>query len=692
MSDMKVQAELKLKDNLSKPAGTALEALGKSAAKTGTAVDAIGKSQGMQRTAKDAADAARNMSGMARTAKETSQGMDAAALSAKRFRDGAQDAARLIASMRNNMQGVQRTIRDAAGQMQGLGRGAATAMRGAAALGTAGYVAKAALQKPVNLETKSLEAANTIYNELPSDERVKKAKDLRASAFENARKYGGSAESAMDMQTRLAAGGLDDATIAKLTPAALKTVVASGAESKDVAALLVKGIKNNMFTAEQAELAMDEAVMGGKKGSFEFASMAKYLPDAAALGTGMKSHKGYQMHIANLQAVETVSANEDAAGNNYKNLLQKLNAKDVRENFKKKGKIDLTKIELDAAAKGIDPITAMVGAIDGIMGKNKNYQKLKKKLEAAKNNDERREITEQMLDIFQGSKLAQLIPDMQALTALIGILSQKGYRDGVLQSIQNAQGTVDADHSVIASGTEYKEQQVATETDYAASKTHDATKPYIDAALDFASNLARENPTTATAAYAGGTAMTAGAAAGAAGSLLGGGSILQGAAKGLLTGAEATAKASPLFMLGGAMYKVHQTATDASLTTAEKDINNMETYGQFGGALSGAAMGAAVGSVVPLLGNVAGGIIGGIMGYFAGGKAGKATGQMIWGDEATPSQGQHPVPDEYAAALQYVQQQTSQPIQATIQLNVELDGDKVAAAVEQRQLRESTRH
>ena len=318
MSDMQVQAELTLKDNLSKPAGTALEALGKSAAKTGTAVDAIGKNQGMQRTAKDAADAARNMSGMARTAQETSRGMDAAALSAKRFRDGAQDAARLIASMRNNIQGVQRTIRDAAGQMQGLGRGAATAMRGAAALGTAGYVAKAALQKPVNLEAKSLEAANTIYNELPSDERVKKAKELRASAFENARKYGGSVESAMDMQTRLAAGGLDDATIAKITPAALKTVVASGAESKDVASLLVKGIKNKMFTADQAELAMDEAVMGGKKGSFEFASMAKYLPDAAALGTGMKSHKGYQMHIANLQAVETVSANEDAAGNNCK--------------------------------------------------------------------------------------------------------------------------------------------------------------------------------------------------------------------------------------------------------------------------------------------------------------------------------------------------------------------------------------
>lgn len=692
MSDMQVQAELKLKDNLSKPAGTALEALGKSAAKTGTAVDAIGKNQGMQRTAKDAADAARNMSGMARTAQETSRGMDAAALSAKRFRDGAQDAARLIASMRNNMQGVQRTIRDAAGQMQGLGRGAATAMRGAAALGTAGYVAKAALQKPASLEAKSLEAANVAYEDLSPGERIKKAKEMRMAAFINARKYGGSADAAMDMQTQFAAGGLDGATIDKLMPAAMKAVVAGGAETKDVVALLVKGLKNNMFTVDQASLALDEAVMGGKKGNFEFASMAKSLPDAAALGTGMKSHKGYQMHIANLQAVETVSANADAAGNNYKNLLQKLNAKEVRDNFKNKGKIDLTKIEIAAAAKGIDPITAMVGAIDGMMGKNKNYQKLKKKLSEAKNDDERREYAQQMLDIFQGSKLAQLIPDMQALTALIGIMSQKGYRDEVLQSIQNAKGTLDADHSVVASGTEFKEQQLATEKDYAASKTHDAVKPWLDKGLDTVTGFARENPAATTAAYAGGTGVTAAAGVGAANAFLGGGNLVQGAAKGLLTGVEATAKASPLFMLGGAMYKVHQTASDASLTTAEKNINNMETYGQFGGALSGAAMGAAAGSVFPLIGNAIGAAIGGIMGYFAGGKAGKATGQMVWGDESTPSQGQHPVPDEYAEALQYVQHQAAQPIQATFQLNVELDGDKVAAAVETRQLRESTRH
>lgn len=688
MSDMQVQAELTLKDNLSKPAGTALEALGKSAAKTGTAVDAIGKNQGMQRTAKDAADAARNMSGMARTAQETSRGMDAAALSAKRFRDGAQDAARLIASMRNNMQGVQRTIRDAAGQMQGLGRGAATAMRGAAALGTAGYVAKAALDKPVSFESKSLDAANTIYGDIAPGERIKKASQLRAQAFEAARKYGGGADQAMEIIQGLAAGGLDGDSIDRLLPTALKTVVAGKLQSKDVTNLLLKGLKNKMFTLDQADLAMDEGLKGGKQGSFEFKNMAKYLPQFAALGTGMKSHAGYQMHIANAEAIETVSADPDQAGNNYINLLQKLNAPDVKNNFKKKG-INLTKVQLQAASKGIDPVTAMADAVESLMHKSKGYQKLKKKLAAAQNDDERRQIAEQMVDIMQGSQLAQLIPDRQALTGLVGITSQKAYRDEVLAGVRAAAGTVEADHNVIASGTEFKEQQLATEKDYAASKTHDTVKPWLDKGLDTVTDFARENPAATTAAYAGGTGVTAAAGVGAANALLGGGSVVQGAAKGLFAGAEATAKASPLLMLGGAMYKVHQTATDASLTTAEKNINNMATYGQFGGALSGAAMGAAAGSVVPLLGNIAGGILGGIMGYFAGGKAGKATGDLMWGDEAAAQKGQ-PSPQETAAQTAQLLQQ--QPINATIQLNVELDGDAVAAAVEKRQLRESSRH
>lgn len=687
MSDMQVQAELRLKDNLSKPAGTALEALGKSAAKTGTAVDAIGKSQGMQRTAKDASDAARIMNGMARTAQETSRGMDAAALSAKRFRDGAQDAARLIASMRSNMQGVQRTIRDAAGQMQGLGRGAATAMRGAAALGTAGYVAKAALDKPVSFESKSLDAANTIYGDIAPGERIKKASQLRAQAFEAARKYGGGADQAMEIIQGLAAGGLDGDSIDRLLPTALKTVVAGKLQSKDVTNLLLKGLKNKMFTLDQADLAMDEGLKGGKQGSFEFKDMAKYLPQFAALGTGMKSHAGYQMHIANAEAIETVSADPDQAGNNYINLLQKLNAPDVKNNFKKKG-INLTKVQLQAASKGIDPVTAMADAVESLMHKSKGYQKLKKKLAAAQNDDERRQIAEQMVDIMQGSQLAQLIPDRQALTGLVGITSQKAYRDEVLAGVRDAAGTVEADHNVIASGTEFKEQQLATEKDYAASKTHDTVKPWLDKGLDTVTDFARENPAATTAAYAGGTGVTAAAGVGAANALLGGGNIVQGAAKGLLTGAEVTAKASPLFVLGGAMYKVHQTATDASLTTAEKNINNMETYGQFGGALSGAAMGAAAGSVVPLLGNIAGGILGGIMGYFAGGKAGKATGDLMWGDEV--AQKGQPSPQETAAQTAQLLQQ--QPINATIQLNVELDGDKVAAAVEQRQLRESSRH
>lgn len=50
--DLRVQAELRLKDNLSKQARSALEGVEKSAQETGKAVDAIGKGDGAKRLAR----------------------------------------------------------------------------------------------------------------------------------------------------------------------------------------------------------------------------------------------------------------------------------------------------------------------------------------------------------------------------------------------------------------------------------------------------------------------------------------------------------------------------------------------------------------------------------------------------------------------------------------------------------------
>ena len=691
MSDMQVQAELKLKDNLSKPAGTALEALGKSAAKTGTAVDVIGKNQGMQRTAKDAADAARNMSGMARTAQETSRGMDAAALSAKRFRDGAQDAARLIASMRNNMQGVQRTIRDAAGQMQGLGRGAATAMRGAAALGTAGYVAKAALEKPVSYEKQLASMANVAYADRDAAGRKAGMADLDAAIVSAVRQGGGKREdAAATLNAMLASGAIDESTAKdKLLPLIMKGSTASGASGEELANILVKGISQGQFSADEAEIALDKAIKAGEAGQFELKDMARWLPQIISAGKGMKGMAGFDAHLANLQGIAQVTGSNDQAGNAYFNLLGKLTSTDATNNFKKL-KIDLPKELAKGRMSGKDTVSTFVDLVQTrVVSKDKRFQSLQKKIAATRDKDEYRALMEQAAEILQGTAVGKIIQDREALLGLVGIMNQRKTIQEVQQALQHARGSTQTSFDVMASTGAYAQEQAANETDIAASGIYNRVKDPMNNALKSTAAFARENPVAAQTAVGGSIAATTTAAGGAVASMLGGGNVVQGATKGLAFGAKTMVRGAPIFALADAGYKIYRTANDTNLTTAEKNINNMETYGQFGGALSGAAMGAAAGSAIPLIGNVAGAILGGIMGYFAGGKAGKATGDLMWGDEAAAQKGQ-PSPQE--TAVQTAQLLQQQPINATIQLNVELDGDKVAAAVEQRQLRESSRH
>ena len=150
MSDnLQVQAELKLKDNLSKPASTALDVMGKAAAKTGTAVDAIGKGQSMQRTARDASDAARSMGDVARKATEVKAGLH-----------GAEQRA---TALRRAMQGVGQSAREAVTHMQRMGNGLNGVWKGGTAVAASGYAAKTTLERPVNKEQQYLYDATIAF-------------------------------------------------------------------------------------------------------------------------------------------------------------------------------------------------------------------------------------------------------------------------------------------------------------------------------------------------------------------------------------------------------------------------------------------------------------------------------------------------------------------------------------------------
>ena len=722
--DLEVEARLTLKDDLSKKAGTALDAVGKKARNAGKAADALSAAkkdageQAYERTAQAADKAATAIDKMARS---TERARDAHG----RFVSGsgsgmgrvAQDAEKAERSM-GRLEAMARRTGTA---LSKIGGAMGTARDAGAGLMAGGYVAARAVQKPIAYEKQLAEMANSTYRKRDVAGRIEGMKDLDEAVKEAIRIGGGSREQAAGALGTMIRGDLDSATARRLLPLVQKTATASQADPNELAAILVKGIKQGQFKVDEAEEVLEMALRAGDAGQFELKDQARWLPQLFSEGKGMKGKEGYKQHLANLQAIAEVSGSSDQAGNAYYNLLGKLTAPDTAKNLEDFG-VNLPK-ELEKAAKeGEDPVSAFVRIVEErVVNTNKSYKKIKAQLAAAKG-PERQALLKQAEEILQGSAVGRILQDREARLGFVGIMSQGETKKSVLAELDNAKGAIDASYKVMASTTDVQLQQAANEKDIAASAAFSEVKPHIDNMLTGLRDAAQEFPRLTTVVYEAATALGVFAAVGMAwggsrmlrgggGKLLGGaGKLLGGAGKtaveaggkaalaktaadvggkAVLKGtaleaggkavADATAKtvAKETIQAGAktlgkgflgaefamSAYDIWQTENDPNLTRQQKDQANMATYGGFGGALAGAAAGASAGSVVPVIGTTAGALIGGLLGWWAGREAGEGAGKLVYSDPVSESQ-------------------MSRPIQIDNRITLEVDGEPMARKVE----------
>ena len=722
--DLEVEARLTLKDDLSKKAGTALDAVGKKARNAGKAADALSAAkkdageQAYERTAQAADKAATAIDKMARS---TERARDAHG----RFVSGsgsgmgrvAQDAEKAERSM-GRLEAMARRTGTA---LSKIGGAMGTARDAGAGLMAGGYVAARAVQKPIAYEKQLAEMANSTYRKRDVAGRIEGMKDLDEVVKEAIRIGGGSREQAAGALGTMIRGDLDSATARRLLPLVQKTATASQADPNELAAILVKGIKQGQFKVDEAEEVLEMALRAGDAGQFELKDQARWLPQLFSEGKGMKGKEGYKQHLANLQAIAEVTGSSDQAGNAYYNLLGKLTAPDTAKNLEDFG-VNLPK-ELEKAAKeGEDPVSAFVRIVEErVVNTNKSYKKIKAQLAAAKG-PERQALLKQAEEILQGSAVGRILQDREARLGFVGIMSQGETKKSVLAELDNAKGAIDASYKVMASTTDVQLQQAANEKDIAASAAFSEVKPHIDNMLTGLRDAAQEFPRLTTVVYEAATALGVFAAVGMAwggsrmlrgggGKLLGGaGKLLGGAGKtaveaggkaalaktaadvggkAVLKGtaleaggkavADATAKtvAKETIQAGAktlgkgflgaefamSAYDIWQTENDPNLTRQQKDQANMATYGGFGGALAGAAAGASAGSVVPVIGTTAGALIGGLLGWWAGREAGEGAGKLVYSDPVSESQ-------------------MSRPIQIDNRITLEVDGEPMARKVE----------
>lgn len=666
MADLDVQVQLSLRDDLSRPAkkamdavraasrtaeggmggvakqaakaGDAVEGMGRAARDAGEATAALARSNGPRSVKQQADGATRSLENMARSGQRVGQSLSQADAQAGRLR-------RTLDGVSSRMQAV---TRQAARLGQGLGRGVQAAGDAGAGLVAAGAVGRAALTAPVNREQQYLYDATVAFNDRSAEGIRASVAELRALDQQIVARGGGTLDSARAMRGAFMAGGVDFADVARLAPLTQRAATAAGAEGADFANTLMAGAKSGQFAYGDAEKVFGMMLTAGASGSFETRDMAQYLPGIFNATGDMRGMTGTAYHLAGLETIRDATGDSSEAANRYQNLLSFRNSKEAYSNLSKKG-INLAHVYRDAAKRGEDMNLAFVGAIQGLVERNKEYKRLKKELPGA--TGARADEIRNQMGAIQNRIFSEIIGDMQARQGAIALQNGRGRYGEIYGDLTRApEAMIDKLFSVMTSATQENLNRLANEWEKGMDRVLDVVKGPLQDAIQWASGLMADNPEL-TAAAAGAVTVGGMAAAGsgvaaglrglrskAAGAQAatgpqatpqppasGTGRGGQATGQGGRPGSSTTHKANAALVALSAAGQAYATETDTSLTREQKNAAHAETaggaVGALAGAQAGAAVGAAAGPVGAAVGSVAGGVIGGLAGSELGKKA-----------------------------------------------------------------------
>lgn len=662
MADLDVQVQLSLRDDLSRPAkkamdavraasrtaeggmggvakqaakaGDAVEGMGRAARDAGEATAALARSNGPRSVKQQADGATRSLENMARSGQRAGQSLSQADAQAGRLR-------RTLDGVSSRMQAV---TRQAARLGQGLGTGINGAVDAGAGIMAAGAVGRTALAAPMAREQQYLQDATVAFNERTEAGIKAGVAELRALDQQIVARGGGTLDSARAMRGAFLAGGMSFEDTQALAPLTQRAATAAGAEGADFANTLLSGTKSGQFTKADAEKVFGMMLTAGAEGSFETRDMAQYLPSIFNATGDMRGLRGTAQHLTGLEIVRDAAGDSAEAANRYKNLLSFRNSKEAYSNLSKKG-IKLAHVYRDAAKRGEDMNLAFVGAIQGLVERNKEYKRLKKELRGA--TGARADEIRNQMGAIQNRIFSEIIGDMQAREGAIALEKARGGRySEVYAGVTNKpEAMIDKLFSVMTSSTQENLNRLANEWEKGMDRVLDVVKGPLQDAIQWASGLMADHPELTALA---GATVTAGAMWGAGRGLAGGLRMLRGGQAGGQTavtvpmgkpsavtsaGAPRAATAGTTAATGAgqkalagnvllnaalAAGQIYATETDDSLSREAKNEANAASLGGLAGSVAGAEMGAAAlawaGPVGSAVGAAAGATLGGILG------------------------------------------------------------------------------
>lgn len=662
MADLDVQVQLSLRDDLSRPAkkamdavraasrtaeggmggvakqaakaGDAVEGMGRAARDAGEATAALARSNGPRSVKQQADGAARSLENMARSGQRAGQSLSQADAQAGRLR-------RTLDGVSSRMQAV---TRQAARLGQGLGTGINGATEAGAGIMAAGAVGRTALAAPMAREQQYLQDATVAFNERTEAGIKAGVAELRALDQQIVARGGGTLDNARAMRGAFLAGGMSFEDTQALAPLTQRAATAAGAEGADFANTLLSGTKSGQFTKDDAEKVFGMMLTAGASGSFETRDMAQYLPGIFNATGDMRGMTGTAYHLAGLETIRDAAGDSSEAANRYPNLLSFRNSKEAYSNLSKKG-VNLAHVYRDAAKRGEDMNLAFVGAIQGLVERNKEYKRLKKELPGA--TGARADEIRNQMGAIQNRIFSEIIGDMQAREGAIALEKARGGRySEVYAGVTNKpEAMIDKLFSVMTSSTQENLNRLANEWEKGMDRVLDVVKDPLRDAIQWASGLMADHPELTALA---GATVTAGAMWGAGRGLAGGLRMLRGGQAGGQTavtvpmgkpsavtsaGAPRAATAGTTAATGAgqkalagnvllnaalAAGQIYATETDDSLSREAKNEANAASLGGLAGSVAGAEMGAAAlawaGPVGSAVGAAAGATLGGILG------------------------------------------------------------------------------
>ncbi|MEQ1967358.1 phage tail tape measure protein [Xenorhabdus nematophila] len=378
-----------------------------------------------------------------------------------------------VAALRNEMQGVSRLAK--------LGAFGSKMMTVGGGIAAGGMVVAKPVKEQMGYEQRLAYLSNTAFNERDVAGRKAGKAELHNIIRTSVEAGGGTKEQATDLLSEMLANGAfsfdETKTLMPILQQYATVTEVSGAQLAKV----IESLKGyGVTSADDMMRALDAAIRAGQEGSFEFADMARWLPEilSKANANGYEGLDELVKILAYTQGAKKNAASSDEAGNNLADLFAKLSSTDLSRRaarIKIDGYgIDIAKTLADARGKGIDPLETLVLLTDKIATQNPELRNIEKALaNTDQKSPEYQRLLQSQQKIYESSSIGRLLADQQAMMALLAMRNYRQFISDVQADVRKqltmpkGQGEGARSLAVIADENEFKLQQAKNAKQFA---------------------------------------------------------------------------------------------------------------------------------------------------------------------------------------------------------------------------------